>query len=280
MSNDLLYLEQLCSQFRLDVLRAIHDNKSGHSGGSLSACEILTAIYFLSAEVKPEDPKDRNQDRIVLSKGHAAPMLYRILAEKGYLSMEEFKTFRRIDSRLQGHPCMKTPGVDMPSGPLGIGLGAAVGIALGMKKTGISRHVYAVMGDGELNEGAVWEAAMAAAKFKLNNLIITVDRNRYQLDGAGSDIMPMEPLDEKWRAFGMKVLYCDGHDLKALSESFASAKKEKERPTVILAETVKGKGVSFMENTSLWHGKQVEDSDLEAAEAEIREEMKRFGKIN
>lgn len=280
MVKDLLYLRQLCCQFRMDVLKAIHDNGSGHCGGSLSVCEILTAIYFLSADVKPENPKDEDQDRIVLSKGHAAPMLYRILAQKGYIPTEEFGTFRRMDSRLQGHPCMRTPGVDMPSGPLGIGLGAAVGIALGMKTRGIPRHVYVVMGDGELNEGVVWEAAMAAAKYNLNNLIITVDRNHYQLDGAGSEIMPLEPLAEKWGAFGMKMLQCDGHNLKELSDAYARAKEEKDRPVVILADTVKGKGVSFMENTSLWHGKQVADSDLKAAEAEIRKEMERLGKVN
>lgn len=263
-------LAGLCRTFRCDVLQAIHDSQSGHPGGSLSVCEILAVIYLEEAEVYPQDSGREDQDRVVLCKGHAAPMLYRILAEKGYFSKEELATLRHIDSRLQGHPSMHTPGVDMPSGPLGIGLSAAQGIAMGMRLKGLDNYVYAVLGDGEINEGTVWEAAMSAAKFHLDHLIAVIDRNRVQLDGTMDEIMPTEPLAEKWAAFGWNVLSCDGHDLAALDAAFTLAKRSRGKPTMILASTVKGKGVSFMEGKNTWHGQVIDDEHLAMALAELR----------
>ncbi len=262
-------MRRLCNSFRMDVLQIIHDAKSGHPGGSLSVCEILSMIYLVHAYIRPEAPEDPDQDRIVLSKGHAAPMLYRILAEKGYFPVEYLEQFRRIDSPLQGHPCTHTPGVDMPSGPLGIGLAAAQGLALGMRLRRSDRRVYAILGDGELNEGAVWETAMSAAKFKLDRLIAVVDRNHVQLDGTADSIMPTEPLADKWSAFGWNVICCDGHDLAALDRALTEAEEHRGSPSVILADTVKGKGVSFMEGKNTWHGALISDDDLKAALDEL-----------
>ncbi len=262
-------LNALCLRFRREVLQAIHGIQSGHPGGSLSVCEILTVLYFEHMTVRPDDPENPDQDRLVLTKGHAAPMLYRVLAEKGYFPVETMNTLRRIDSLLQGHPSAHTPGVDMPSGPLGIGLGAAQGIALGMKLRGADRFAYAVMGDGELDEGAVWETAMSAPKFHLNNLIAIVDRNHVQLDGTVDEIMPTDPLPEKWKAFGWNVIECDGHNVAALDAAISLAKTERTRPSVIIADTVKGKGVSFMEGKNTWHGKAISDEELAAALAEL-----------
>jgi transketolase len=262
-------LNVLCNNFRKEVLTAIHSIQSGHPGGSLSVCEILTVLYFEQMTVYPNDPKREDQDRLVLTKGHAAPMLYRILAEKGYFSVDEMKTLRRINSNLQGHPSTHTPGIDMPSGPLGIGLGAAQGMALGMKLKGLNNNVFAVLGDGELDEGAVWETAMSAPKFKLNNLIAIVDRNRVQLDGTVDEIMPTDPLAEKWKSFNWNVIECDGHNVESLNAAISLAKTEKERPSVIIAHTVKGKGVSFMEGKNTWHGKAISDEDLKNALAEL-----------
>jgi transketolase len=262
-------LNVLCNTFRKEVLQSIHAIQSGHPGGSLSVCEILTVLYFEQMTVRPENPNDPDQDRLVLTKGHAAPMLYRVLAEKGYFPVETMGTLRRIDSLLQGHPSVHTPGIDMPSGPLGIGLGAAQGMALGMKLKGLNRYAYAVMGDGELDEGAVWETAMSAPKMKLNNLIVIVDRNHVQLDGTVDEIMPTDPLAEKWKSFGWNVIECDGHNVEALDAAIRLAKTEKTRPSVIIADTVKGKGVSFMEGKNTWHGKAISDEDLTNALAEL-----------
>lgn len=259
----------LCTAFRRDVLQAIHDIQSGHPGGSLSVCEILAVLYLEHAHVLPGDPACPDQDRVVLGKGHAAPMLYRVLAEKGFFPKDELSTLRRVNSRLQGHPCTHTPGVDMPSGPLGIGLSAAQGMALGMRLKGLDRYVYAILGDGELNEGAVWEAAMSASKFQLDHLIAVVDRNRVQLDGTVDEIMPTEPLADKWAAFGWNVLACDGHDIAALDGAFIAAKAHRGSPTVILAQTVKGKGVSFMEGKNTWHGQAISDGNLALALQEL-----------
>lgn len=262
-------LALLCTAFRRDVLQAIHDIQSGHPGGSLSVCEILTVLYLEHAHLRPDDPACPDQDRVVLCKGHAAPMLYRVLAEKGYFPREELNTLRRIGSRLQGHPSLHTPGVDMPSGPLGIGLAAAQGMALGMRLKGLDRYVYAILGDGELNEGTVWETAMSAPKFRLDHLIAVVDRNRVQLDGTADEIMPTEPLADKWAAFGWNVLTCGGHDIAALDAALTLAKANRGSPTVILAQTVKGKGVSFMEGKHTWHGQAVSDENLALALREL-----------
>ena len=262
-------LSKLCTTFRRDVLQAIHDVQSGHPGGSLSVCEILSVIYLEQATLYPEDPARLDQDRVVLCKGHAAPMLYRILAEKGYFAKEEMANLRQIDSLLQGHPSVHTPGVDMPSGPLGIGLAAAQGIALGMRLNGLDRYVYAVLGDGEINEGTVWETAMSAPKFKLDHLIAIIDRNRVQLDGTMEEIMPTEPLTEKWAAFGWNVITCDGHNVSALNSAISLAKTNSGSPTMIIANTIKGKGMSFMEGKNTWHGAAISDENLAQALKEL-----------
>ena len=262
-------LSALCTTFRRDVLQAIHDVQSGHPGGSLSVCEILSVIYLEQAVLYPDQPERLDQDRVVLCKGHAAPMLYRILAEKGYFPKEELAHLRQINSLLQGHPSTHTPGIDMPSGPLGIGLAAAQGIALGMRLNGLDNYVYAVLGDGEINEGTVWETAMSAPKFQLDHLIAVIDRNRVQLDGTMEEIMPTEPLAEKWAAFGWNVIACDGHDVAALDAAFTLAKTNHDSPTMIIANTIKGKGVSFMEGKNTWHGAAISDENLAQALSEL-----------
>ena len=262
-------LTELCRRFRIDALTAIHGAQSGHPGGSLSVCEILTLLYQERMNVAADRKDDPNRDRLVLSKGHAAPMLYVNLIEKGYLPKEELMTLRSINSVLQGHPCMHTAGVEMPAGPLGLGLSAAQGMAMGLKLDGSPARVYAVLGDGELNEGCVWEAAMSAPKFKLDNLCAVVDWNHVQLDGTTDEIMPIRDLAGKWRAFGWNVIECCGHDLTALDAAFDAAEQCRGVPTVIIADTVKGKGVSFMEGQAGWHGKAIDDESFKKAMAEL-----------
>lgn len=264
-------LEARCQTFRADVLTAIHGIQSGHPGGSLSVCEILTLLYQERMNISASEPDDPDRDRLVLCKGHAAPMLYRNLIEKGFLPADCLNTLRRTDSLLQGHPVNHTPGVEMPSGPLGIGLSAAQGMALGLKLNGSPARVYAVLGDGELNEGCVWEAATSAPKYKLDNLTAVVDYNRVQLDGTTDEIMPLLDLPAKWRAFGWNVLECDGNSLTALDAAFDAAAGYTGGPSVIIAHTTKGKGVSFMEGKAAWHGKPLSDDDLKNALAELGE---------
>ena len=260
-------LSELCRHFRIDALKAIHGIQSGHPGGSLSVCEILTLLYQEKMNIEKVDDPDR--DRLVLCKGHAAPMLYRNLIEKGFLPKDSMSTLRKIDSLLQGHPSNHTPGVEMPSGPLGIGLSAAQGMAIGLMLNNSTARVYAVLGDGELNEGAVWEAAMSAPKFKLSNLTAIVDYNKVQLDGTTEEIMPIRDIEGKWRSFGWNVIRCDGHDLNALDKALETAANYTEGPSVIIADTFKGKGVSFMEGKAAWHGKPLTDEDLANAIAEL-----------
>ena len=262
-------LTELCRRFRIDALTAIHGAQSGHPGGSLSVCEILTLLYQERMNVSADRQDDPNRDRLVLSKGHAAPMLYVNLMEKGFLPKEELMTLRSINSELQGHPSMHTAGVEMPAGPLGLGLSAAQGMAMGLKLDGSPARVYAVLGDGELNEGCVWEAAMSAPKFALDNLCAVVDWNHVQLDGTTDEIMPIRDLAGKWRAFGWNVVECYGHDLMALDAAFDAAEQCKGVPTVIIADTVKGKGVSFMEGQAGWHGKAIDDESFKKAMAEL-----------
>jgi len=263
-------LEALCRQFRMDVLRVLHEKQSGHPGGSLSVCEILTSLYFHKVRVDPSNPDMRERDWVLLSKGHAAPMLYRVLSEKGFFPAEEMHTLRDIGTRLQGHPCaLDTPGVEMSSGPLGMGLSAALGIALANRLDGLSSRVYAVLGDGEINEGTVWEACMAAAKFKADTLCAIVDFNGVQLDGTAQEVMPMGDVRAKFESFGWHCIECDGHDVEALCKAYDEAEGVKGKPSVILAHTVKGKGVSFMEGKNIWHGKNISGAELEAALAEL-----------
>lgn len=263
-------LEQMCNQFRIDVLKTLHSKQTGHPGGSLSVCEILAVAYFTQMNVDPADPQKADRDRLVLCKGHAAPMLYRTLAEKGFFPVEEMSTLRDFETRLQGHPCMRElPGVDMSTGPLGIGLSTAVGMAVAAKLDNAPTRVYAVLGDGEINEGTVWEACMSASKFKLDNLCAILDWNGVQLDGTSEQIMPMGDVKAKFASFGWNCIECDGHDVAALSAALDAAEAAKGVPTIILAHTVKGKGVSFMEGQSGWHGKAIDDASYAQAMKEL-----------
>lgn len=263
-------LEKLCHQFRIDLIETLHQRQTGHPGGSLSVLEILTTLYFTQMDVDPANPKKPDRDWLVLGKGHAAPALYRVLAEKGFFPVEEMATLRCLNSRLQGHPNpLDTPGVDITSGPLGIGLSAALGISLALKLDHIDKRVYCVLGDGEINEGTVWEGLMAAVKFKADNLCAVLDWNGVQLDGVAEDIMPMHSVPERFASFGWHVIQCDGHDVEALYEAFETAKTIKGVPTIILAHTVKGKGVSFMEGKNGWHGKAIDDASYEQAMKEL-----------
>jgi len=263
--------KQLCRQFRRDVVETLYERQTGHPGGSLSVCEILsTLILGKMRNLDTDNPNNPARDRLVLCKGHAAPMLYRVLAEKGFFKAEEMHTLRTLNTRLQGHPQMlETPGVDMTSGPLGIGLSAALGMALALKLDGSDARVYAVLGDGEVDEGNVWEACMAAVKFRADNLCAVVDWNGVQLDGLTRDIMPTGDLKAKFEAFGWHCLECDGHDPAALMAAYDSAEQLKGLPTIILARTVKGKGVSYMEGQSSWHGSPIDDAHYAQAMAEL-----------
>jgi len=262
-------LTALCRQFRIDVLKAVNRIQSGHCGGSLSACEILTLLYQERANLNPADPADPGRDRIVLSKGHAAPMLYINLAHRGFFPESDMGTLRAFGSHLQGHPSMHTPGVEMPAGPLGIGLGAAQGMALGLKLQNNPARVYAVLGDGEINEGTIWETAMSAAKYGLDNLTAILDYNKVQLDGTNEEIMPLGDVEAKWASFGWNVIRCDGHDIAALDAALDQALECRGKPTIIIADTVKGKGVSFMEGQSAWHGAPLPDDKLAIALKEL-----------
>ncbi len=262
-------LNELCRKFRIDVLTAIYGAQSGHPGGSLSVCEILTLLYQERMNVSADKADDPDRDRLVLSKGHTVPMLYRNLVEKAYLPADCMSTLRKVNSLLQGHPSMHTPGIEMPAGPLGLGLSAAQGMAMGLKLNGSPARVYAVLGDGELNEGTIWEAAMSAPKFALDNLCAIVDWNHVQLDGTTEQIMPIRDLAGKWRAFGWNVIECNGHDIMALDAALDAAEACKGQPTVIIADCVKGKGVSFMEGKSAWHGAAIDDESYAKAMAEL-----------
>ncbi len=263
-------LEGLCAQFRHDLIETLHARQTGHPGGSLSVCEILTTLYFEEMNVDPKDPQMADRDRLVLCKGHAAPMLYRVLAEKGFFPVEEMATLRCFETRLQGHPCpLETPGVDAATGPLGIGLSAALGMSMALKLNNSPARVYAILGDGEINEGTVWEALMAAVKYKADNLCAVLDWNGVQLDGTADQIMPMGDIRAKFEAFGWHCIECDGHDVDALYDAFEQAKTIKGLPTIVLAHTIKGKGVSFMEGKNTWHGAPINDENYEKAMIEL-----------
>ena len=263
-------LEGLCAQFRRDLIETLHARQTGHPGGSLSVCEILTTLYFEEMNVDPKDPQMADRDRMVLCKGHAAPMLYRVLAEKGFFPVEEMATLRCFETRLQGHPCpLETPGVDAATGPLGIGLSAALGMSMALKLNNSPARVYAILGDGEINEGTVWEALMAAVKYKADNLCAVLDWNGVQLDGTADQIMPMGDIRAKFEAFGWHCIECDGHDVDALYDAFEQAKTIKGLPTIVLAHTIKGKGVSFMEGKNTWHGATINDENYEKAMIEL-----------
>lgn len=263
-------LKDMAAQIRLDILEEVHAASSGHPGGSLSIAEIITYLYFEEMNVRPSEPKWEDRDRLVLSKGHTAPALYAALAEKGFFSREELKKLRQADSFLQGHPDMKgTPGVDMSTGSLGLGLSAACGMALVAKTYGKSYRTYAIVGDGESEEGQIWEAAMFAAHYKLDNLCVILDWNGLQIDGPITEVMNPTPHDKKLEAFGFHVISIDGHDFDAIAAALEEAKSVKGKPTAIIAKTVKGKGVSFMENQVGWHGTAPNEEQYNTAVAEI-----------
>lgn len=265
-------LPALCRQVRRDILTMTHAAGSGHPGGSLSAVEILVTLYFDQMHIDPARPEDPDRDRFLLSKGHAAPVLYSVLARRGYFDPALLPTLRQLGSPLQGHPHReKLPGLDCSSGSLGQGLSIANGLALAARRTGRTYRTYCLLGDGEVQEGQIWEAAMTAAHFALDNVCAIVDDNGVQLDGPTREIMDVEPLGAKFAAFGWAVLEVDGHSLSALQDAFRTAQATRGRPTVLLARTVKGKGVSFMEGQASWHGKAPNDAELAAALAELEE---------
>jgi transketolase len=269
---------QKANLIRQDIISMLATAKSGHPGGSLSAADIVTALYFEEMRLNPQEPHWPERDRFVLSKGHAAPVLYAALSEKGYFPKEELQGLRKTGRMLQGHPDMKkTPGVDMSTGSLGQGLSAANGMALAAKLDNKDYRVYALLGDGEVAEGQVWEAAMAAAHYKLDNLTAILDFNGLQIDGATDSVMSSAPLPEKWRSFCWHVIEVDGHDMEALLAAFAEAREIKGKPSIIIAKTVKGKGVSFMENQAGWHGNAPSVEQAEQALQELREEALNLG---
>ena len=270
MVKNIEELKSIAKTIRGDVVSMLTESASGHPGGSLSAADIVTTLFFGEMNIDPKNPKDENRDRFVLSKGHAAPVLYSALARKGYFPVEELNTLRKINSRLQGHPSMKClPGVDMSTGSLGQGISAAVGIALAGKLDKKDYRVYTVLGDGELEEGQVWEASMSAAHYKLSNLTAFIDFNGLQIDGDITKVMNPTPIDKKFEAFGWNVLVIDGHDIAAILDSIEKAKACKDKPTAVVCKTIKGKGVSFMENQAAWHGTAPSKEQCEQALAEI-----------
>ena len=270
-SSKRLELQRAATKVRMSVIEGTYNAKSGHPGGSLSVADIITYLYMCELRCDPKNPKEEGRDRFVLSKGHTAPALYGALALKGFFPQDDIKTLRKPDSYLQGHPSMHmTPGVDMSTGSLGQGISAAVGMALGGKLQGADYRVYTVLGDGEIEEGQVWEAAMFASAKGLSNLVAVVDNNNLQIDGTLEEVNSPYPIDEKFKAFGWHVICVNGHDFDELEAAFNEAKTVTDRPTAIVAKTVKGKGVSFMENQCGWHGKAPDDEQYAQAMNELK----------
>ena len=267
-------LQITACKVRMGVIESTYGAKAGHPGGSLSAAEVFTYLYFKEMNIDPASPKWEDRDRFVLSKGHTTPGLYATLANRGFFPVEDLPTFRHIDSYLQGHPNMNTvPGVDMSTGSLGQGISTAVGMAMAAKYTGKKNRVYTLLGDGEIQEGQVWEACMAAAHYKLDNLCIVVDNNGLQIDGNVADVMSPYPIVGKLEAFGFKVIAVDGHNFDELEAAFNEAKATKGQPTAIVMKTIKGKDVSFMENDAGWHGKAPNDAEYEQAMTELKAQL-------
>ena len=263
-------LNEITRNIRKDIVTMIHGSKSGHPGGSLSAVEILTALYFDEMNIDPENPKKEDRDRFVLSKGHAAPVLYATLAERGYFDKKELLSLRKVGAMLQGHPDMKgTPGVEISTGSLGQGFSVACGMAMASKLDNAPWRVYALLGDGEVQEGLIWEAAMSAAHYKLENMVAFLDYNGLQIDGEVEKVMNIGPIVDKFKSFGWNVIEIDGHDFDQIFAALDMAKETVGKPTMIVAKTIKGKGVSFMENNAGWHGNAPSDNDLEIALAEL-----------
>lgn len=271
-----LDLQRIANEVRKGIVTSVHSAKAGHPGGSLSSADIFTYLYFEEMNVDPKNPNMEDRDRFVLSKGHVAPGLYAVLAQKGFFPVEELTTLRKVGSRLQGHPCMQhTPGVDMSSGSLGQGLSAAVGMALAAKMDGKDFRVFALCGDGEIQEGQIWEAAMFAGHRKLDNLVVIVDNNGLQIDGEIKDVCSPYPIDKKFEAFNFHVAHADAHDFDSLRAAFQEARNTKGMPTAIIAKSVKGKGVSFMENQASWHGVAPNDEQY----AKAMEDLEAISKV-
>ena len=265
-----LELKKIANEVRKGIVTAVHSAKAGHPGGSLSAADIFTYLYFEEMNIDPKNPTDPDRDRFVLSKGHTAPGYYSAMAQRGYFPVEELLTLRHVDSRLQGHPCMQDlPGIDMSSGSLGQGISAAVGMAIAGKLDNKSYRVYTLLGDGEIQEGQVWEASMLAGHRHLDNLVVIVDNNGLQIDGKIEDVNSPYPIDKKFEAFNFHVINIDGNDFDQIDAAFKEAKTVKGQPTAIIAKTVKGKGVSFMENQVGWHGKAPNDEEYKIAMEEL-----------
>ncbi|MBR2133340.1 MAG: transketolase [Eubacterium sp.] len=267
-------LSVYATKIRMGIIESTHGAKAGHPGGSLSSADLFAYLYFNEMRVDPKNPKAEDRDRFVLSKGHCAPGLYSALALKGYFPVEDLPTLRHIDSYLQGHPNMNTvPGIDMSTGSLGQGISAAVGMAKGAKYLGKDINVYSLLGDGEIEEGQVWEAMMFAAQYDLDNLCVFIDSNGLQIDGACEEVMSAEPIDEKLRAFGFEVMTINGNDFDELEKAFEAFRNTKGKPFGCIMKTVKGKGVSYMENAVDWHGKAPNDEEFEIAMAELRAKL-------
>lgn len=263
-------LEKTAAKIRINVISAIHSAGSGHPGGSLSAADIVTALYFKEMNIDPKNPKMKNRDKFILSKGHAGPVQYAALGERGYFDVKEMMSLRKLGSKFQGHPNMRyVPGIEMSTGSLGQGFSASVGMALANKLDKNPGRIYTLLGDGELQEGIVWEAAMSAAHYKLDNLVAIIDWNGLQIDGKNDDVMTVKPIGEKFTSFGWNVIVIDGHNFDELLSSFDEARKCESKPTVIVAKTHKGQGVSFMKDNPGWHGKAPSDEEFEEAIKEL-----------
>ena len=267
---DINDLKSKAKEIRKDIITEVYNAKSGHPGGSLSIADIMTVLYFDELNIDEKNPRWEDRDRLVLSKGHCAPALYAALAERGYFEKEKLVSLRKLDSNLQGHPNMNdVPGVDMSTGSLGQGLSAANGMAISAKLDNKNYRVYCILGDGEIQEGQVWEAAMSSNKFKLDNLCIIVDNNNLQIDGTTEEVMDLKPIDEKFKSFGFNVIIIDGHNYEEIKSAFKQARETKGKPTCIIAKTVKGKGVSFMENQAGWHGKAPNEEQYNQAMSDL-----------
>lgn len=264
--TDINELKQTANNIRIDIVDEVYNAQSGHPGGALSIADILTVLYFNQMNIDPEDSESNLRDRLVLSKGHACAALYATLAERGYFPKEELITFRKLGSRLQGHPDMeKIAGIDMSTGSLGQGLSIANGMALASKMDNLGCRVYCILGDGEIEEGQIWEAAMTSNKYKLDNLCAILDYNGLQIDGTVEEVKGLDCLKSKWEAFGFYVISCNGHDIETLISAFEEAKQTKGKPSIIIAKTIKGKGVPFMENKAEWHGKAPSEEEYRQA---------------
>ncbi len=269
--TDVKALEKIANDIRIGIIEAVYNGKSGHPGGSLSCADILAVLYFNQMNIDPKKPCAKERDRFVLSKGHCSPALYSTLARKGYFEKEKLLSFRNIESDLQGHPDMnKVPGVDMTSGSLGQGLSVANGMALSSKLNKDGYRVYCLLGDGEIEEGQIWEAAMSSVKYKLDNLCVIVDNNNLQIDGTIEEVKGLKNIKEKFKSFGFEAIEIDGNNIEEVLNAFNVAKQIKERPTVIIAKTIKGKGVSYMENQASWHGKAPNEEEYKQAIEELK----------